>query len=51
VATALCARLLQESLARGLRPHWDACCPESVKLAKKLGYTFVETYESYFHTK
>jgi GNAT superfamily N-acetyltransferase len=50
VATALCANLLLESLTRGLRPHWDACCPESVKLAKKLGYTFVETYESYFHT-
>ena len=49
VATALGSRLLLECLQRGLRPNWDAANPESCKLAKKLGYAFVETYDAYYH--
>ncbi len=49
VATALGARLLLESLKRGLRPNWDAANPESCKLAEKLGCTFVETYNAYYY--
>lgn len=50
VAKALSAALLLECLRRGLRPNWDAANPESRALAEKLGYTFTETYESYFYT-
>ena len=50
VATALGSKLLLECLNRNERPNWDAANPESCKLAKKLGYTFVETYDAYYHT-
>jgi GNAT superfamily N-acetyltransferase len=50
VATALAGRLLLECLNLGLRPNWDAANPESCKLAQKLGYIFVETYNAYYHT-
>ena len=50
VATALSSKLLLECLARNLRPNWDAANPESCKLAERLGFTFTETYESYYHT-
>jgi GNAT superfamily N-acetyltransferase len=49
VATALCSRLLLECLALGLRPNWDAANAESVRLARKLGYGFVEMYDTYYH--
>jgi L-amino acid N-acyltransferase YncA len=49
VATALCSRLLVDCLALGLRPNWDAANAESVRLARKLGYGFVETYDAYYH--
>jgi GNAT superfamily N-acetyltransferase len=49
VATALCSRLLLDCLALGLRPNWDAANTESVRLARKLGYGFVETYEAHYH--
>lgn len=51
VATALSSRLLLECLASNLRPNWDAANPESVKLATKLGYRFLESYEAYYHTR
>lgn len=51
VATALSSRLLLECLKRGLRPNWDAANPESCKLAQKLGFVFVETYDAFFHTR
>lgn len=51
VATALCSRLLLECLTHGLRPNWDAANPESVKLAKKLGYLYLESYDAYYHTE
>jgi len=47
IATALASRLLLESLHHGVEPHWDAANGESVKLAKKLGYTFIGTYDAY----
>ena len=50
VATALGSQLLLECLKHNLRPNWDAANPESCKLAKKLGYVFLEAYEAYYHT-
>lgn len=50
VATALASKLVLECLRNNLRPNWDAANPESCKLAKRLGYTFVETYDAYYHT-
>jgi GNAT superfamily N-acetyltransferase len=44
VATVLAARLVRESLARGLRPNWDAANPESCRLAERLGYVRSGTY-------
>jgi GNAT superfamily N-acetyltransferase len=49
VATVLASRLLLECLRLGLRPNWDAANPESCKLAKKLGYVFLEAYDSYYY--
>lgn len=51
IATTLASRFLMESLDRGLEPHWDAANSESVKLAKKLGYTFTGTYDAYYVNK
>lgn len=50
IATALGAHLLLASLQYGLHPNWDAANPESVKLATKLGYYSLGTYEAYFYT-
>jgi GNAT superfamily N-acetyltransferase len=51
VATALSSRLLLTCVQQGLRPNWDAANPESVKLAQKLGYVYLKTYEAYYHTR
>lgn len=51
VATALGANLLLTSLQRGLHPNWDAANPESVKLAEKLGYHSIGSYEASFHAQ
>jgi len=51
VATALGSQLLLACLQQGLRPNWDAANPESVKVAEKLGYTYLESYDAYYHTK
>ena len=48
MATALSCCLLKHCLERGLKPNWDAANEESDGLARKLGYTFVETYQAYF---
>lgn len=50
VATALSSRLLLECLNLNQKPDWDAANPESYKLAKRLGFSFVEAYDSYYHT-
>jgi GNAT superfamily N-acetyltransferase len=47
-AAALASRLVLECLRRGLRPNWDAANPESCRLALKLGFKFVETYNAYY---
>jgi GNAT superfamily N-acetyltransferase len=51
VATALGSQLLLACVQQGRRPNWDAANPESVKLAEKLGYVYLETYEAYYHTQ
>jgi GNAT superfamily N-acetyltransferase len=51
VATALSCRLVLESLRWKLTPSWDAANPESLKLARKLGYRFVDSYDAHFHTE
>jgi GNAT superfamily N-acetyltransferase len=48
IATALASRLLLWCLERGLEPHWDAANPESCKLALKLGYTPLGSYNAYY---
>lgn len=50
VATAVSAALLLESLARGLRPNWDAANPESCALAERLGFVSTGSYEACYHT-
>lgn len=51
VATALGSRLLLESLERGLCPGCDAANPKSSKPALRLGYSFIESYNAFFHTR
>ena len=48
-ATAMCCRLLLESLSKGLVPNWDAANEESVKLAEKLGYRYLDSYDCYYY--
>ena len=48
LATALASALLLWCLERGLEPHWDAANPESVRLAKKIGYQFSGSYTAYY---
>lgn len=50
VATAVGSNLVLECLNNHRRPNWDAANPESCKLAKKLGFVFVEAYNAYYHT-
>lgn len=51
VATALGANLLLACLQCRRHPNWDAANPASVKLATKLGYRSLGTYEAYFYTQ
>lgn len=46
LAAALCARFILECIERGLTPSWDAQNPESVNLAKKLGFTLDHSYKA-----
>ena len=48
IATALASRLLLWCLERDLEPHWDAANPESCKLALKLGYLPLGSYNAYY---
>jgi GNAT superfamily N-acetyltransferase len=48
IATAVAGALVRESLARGLRPSWDAANPESCLLAERLGYVRTGTYLARF---
>jgi GNAT superfamily N-acetyltransferase len=44
VATTVAARLVLESMDRGLRPNWDAANEESCRLAMKLGFVPAGSY-------
>ncbi|MED0963491.1 GNAT family N-acetyltransferase [Bacillus cereus] len=48
LATIVASVLILDCLDRGKYPSWDGANSESVKLAKKLGYTFKESYDTYF---
>lgn len=48
LATIVASALILDCLERGKYPSWDAANPESVELAKKLGYMFKESYDTYF---
>lgn len=45
LAKYVSAKLVQESLNRGLNPHWDAVSIPSKKIALALGYTESSAYE------
>ena len=47
LAAACGAKLILESLKKGLNPSWDAANPASVALAEKLGYRFNYEYTAY----
>lgn len=48
IATAVAGALVRASLARGLRPSWDAANPESCRLAERLGFVRTGTYLARF---
>lgn len=48
LASAVCAKLIVQCLDDNIVPHWDADNDSSVKLAEKLGFTFVDSYEAYY---
>lgn len=48
LATVAAAALIIDCLDKGIYPSWDAANLESVKLAQKLGYFLVESYDTYY---
>lgn len=48
LAAITASALILDCLDNGLYPSWDAANAESAGLAKKLGYIFKETYDTYF---
>jgi GNAT superfamily N-acetyltransferase len=48
IASALSANLVHWCLENKMDPHWDAANPESCKLAEKLGYVPLRTYQAYY---
>lgn len=48
LATVAASALILDCLERGKYPCWDAANLESVDLAKKLGYVFKESYDTYY---
>jgi len=48
IATGLACKLVEQSLLRGLEPHYDAANLESCRLAEKLGYVPTGSYREYF---
>ncbi len=48
LAKIVASALILDCLDRGKYPSWDGANSESVELAKKLGYTFKESYDTYF---
>ena len=49
--TAVAARMILECLNRKMFPRWDAANLISVKIAEKLGFTFIEEYSSYTRSR
>ncbi len=48
LATTVGSALILDCLDSGKYPSWDGANSESVELAKKLGYEFKESYDTYF---
>lgn len=48
LATITASALILDCIDRGKYPSWDGANAESVELAKKLGYVFKESYDTYF---
>lgn len=48
LATITASALILDCMDRGKYPSWDGANAESVELAKKLGYVFKESYDTYF---
>lgn len=48
LATIAASALILDCMDRGKYPSWDGANSESVELAKKLGYVFKESYDTYF---
>lgn len=48
LATITASALILDCLDSGQYPSWDGANSESVELAKKLGYIFEESYDTYF---
>lgn len=48
LATITASALILDCLDKGKYTSWDGANSESVELAKKLGYMFKETYDTYF---
>ena len=48
LATIVASALILDCIERGKYPSWDGANSESVELAKKLGYVFKESYDTYF---
>jgi GNAT superfamily N-acetyltransferase len=48
LATITASALIIDCLDSGRYPSWDGANTESVELAKKLGYIFIESYDTYF---
>lgn len=48
LATIVGSALILDCLDSGKYPSWDGANSESVELAKKLGYKFKESYDTYF---
>lgn len=48
LATFVASALILDCIDRGKYPSWDGANSESVELAKKLGYVFKESYDTYF---
>jgi len=47
MATLVCAKLIKECLKKNLIPLWDADNDVSVRLAEKLGYELIDSYDTY----
>jgi GNAT superfamily N-acetyltransferase len=48
IATVLAAHLLQWCLQNNMGAHWDAANPESCRLAVKLGYRVIGSYQAHY---